>query len=175
MSDSRTDLTTFSRLFCVTNSSPNLLKLLQNSNELSLLFQTRTTTKRTPRSEEGEVQARRNRNMCRSTALAHNLSTHSVWLFILFLYALPRRQSPYPSLRGATVLKCVTIDYYAAIREVVYNLHTIRSNKDGLFKASPKKVGFIGCSFLCGAYLFLGATRGVNTTRVEPCYFQTFS
>merc|ERR1711879_373997 len=67
------------------------------------------------------------------------LHTVSVWLLILFLYALPRRQSPYPSLRGATVLKCVTIDYYAAIREVVYNLHTIRSNKDGLFKASPKK------------------------------------
>ena len=109
MSDSRTDLTTFSRLFCVTNTSPNLLKLLQNSNELSLLFQTRTTTRRTPRSEDGEGQARRNRNMCRSTALAHNLSTHSVWLLILFLYALPRRQSPCPSLRGATVLKCVTI------------------------------------------------------------------
>merc|ERR1711974_538916 len=88
---------------------------------------------------EGEGQDRRNRNMCRSTALAHNLSTHIVWILILFLYALPRRRSPYPSLRGATVLKCVTIDYYAAIREVVYNLHTIRSNKDGLFKASPKK------------------------------------
>ena len=141
MSDSRTDLTTFSRLFCVTNTTPNLLQLQQNSNELSLLFQTRTTTRRTQRSEEGEGQARRNRNMCRSTALAHNLSTHSVWLLTLFLYALPRRQSPYPSLRGATVLKCVTIDYYAAIRQVVYNLHTIRSNKDGLFKASPKKSG----------------------------------
>merc|ERR1711884_731619 len=69
----------------------------------------------------------------------HTTYLHSVWLLILFLYALPRRQSPYPSLRGATVLKCVTIDYYATIREVVYNLHTIRSNKDGLFKASPKK------------------------------------
>merc|ERR1712115_521707 len=102
--------------------------------------ETRTTTRRTLRSEEGEGRAPRNRNMCRSTALAHNLSTHSVWLLFLFLYALPRRQSPYPSLRGATVLKCVTIDYYAAIREVVYNLHTIRSNKDGLFlKASPKQ------------------------------------
>merc|ERR1712117_712671 len=100
-------------------------------------LETRTTTRRTLRSEEGEGRARRNGNMCRSTALAHNLSTHSVWLLILFLYALPRRQSPYPSLRGATVLKCVTIDYYAAIRQVVYNLHTIRSNKDGLFRASP--------------------------------------
>ena len=96
--------------------------------------------------------------MCRSTALAHNLSTHCVWLLTLFLYALPRRQSPDPSLRGATVLKCVTIDYYAAIREVVYNLHTIRSNKDGLFKASPKKVASLDVHF-CAARISFSVRR----------------